>query len=214
VTEDLEKNSIREFNSWARTYDNSILHFFFTRSNKSIVKLLPLTKEVSILDVGTGTGILIGQVLLKNKSAHLFGVDNSPEMLNKAKSKFQGKNNVTITLGSANKLPYEDNSFEFVTCANSFHHHPDSLNSLKEMKRVLKPGGKVILSDGSLDGFLRQKVFKAENSNHKERKVYRYTKGQMKDLFIQAGLINISQYYSLHFNLVTVGEKRSQNCRN
>ena len=208
--EDLEKNSIGQFNSWAKTYDSpSIYHFFFTHSNKAIVRLLPPTREVSILDVGTGTGILIEQVLLKNKSAYLFGIDISPEMVKKAKRKFQGKNNVTIALGSANKLPYKDNSFEFVTCANSFHHHPDSIQSLKEMKRVLKPAGKVILSDGCLDGFPRQFVFKIENSNNKEGKVYWYTKEQTKDLFIQAGFINISQHYSLHFNLITAGEKRS-----
>ncbi|GAF88545.1 unnamed protein product, partial [marine sediment metagenome] len=109
--------------------------------------LLPQTLEVSILDVGVGTGILIEQVLPKNKSAHLFGVDISPEMVKKAKRKFKGKNNVSIALGSASKLPHKDNSFEFVTCVNSFHHHPDSIQSLEEMKRVLKPGGKVILSD-------------------------------------------------------------------
>lgn len=208
--EDLEKNSISQFNSWAKTYDSpSIHHFFFTRSNKAIVKLLPQILEVSILDVGTGTGILIEQVLLKNKSAHLSGVDISPEMVKKAKSKFQEKNNVMIALGSPNKLPYKDNSFEFLTCANSFHHHPDSIQSLKEMKRVLKPGGKVILSDGCLDGFPRQFVFKIENNINKEGKVHRYTKEQTKDLFIQVGFINISQQYSLHFNLITVGEKRS-----
>jgi ubiquinone/menaquinone biosynthesis C-methylase UbiE len=208
--EDLEKNSIVQFNSWAENYDNpSIRNGFFTRSNKAIVKLLPQTFEVSILDVGTGTGILIEQVILKNKSAHLFGIDISPEMVKKAKRKFQGKNNVTVALGSVNKLPYKDNSFEFVTCANSFHHHPDSMQSLKEIKRVLKPGGKLILSDGCLDGFFRQFVFKIENSINKEGKIFRYTKRQVKDLFVQAGFMNISQHYSLYFNLITTGEKRS-----
>ena len=177
-----------------------------TRSNKAIVRLLPQIIEVSILDVGVGTGILIEQVISKNKSAHLYGVDISPEMVKKAKRKFKGKNNVTVALGSANKLPQKDNSFEFVTCVNSFHHHPDSIQSLKEMKRVLKPGEKVIISDGCLDGFFRHTVFKIENNSSKEGKVHRYTKGQMKDLFIQAGFINISQYYSLYFNLITVGE--------
>ncbi len=208
--EDSEKNSIIKFNSWAKTYDNSsIYNFFLTHSNKAIVRLLPQILEVSILDVGVGTGILIEQVLPKNKSANLFGIDISPEMVKKAKRKFKGKSNVTIALGSASKLPHKDNSFEFVTCVNSFHHHADSIQSLKEMKRVLKPGGKVILSDGCLDGFFRHTVFKIESSNGKEGKVYRYTKGQTKDLFIQAGFINISQHYSLYFNLITVGEKQS-----
>ncbi len=208
--EDSEKSSIIIFNTWAKTYDNlSIYNLFLTHSNKAIVKLLPQTLELSILDVGVGTGILIEQVLVKNKSAHLSGVDNSPEMVKKAKRKFQGKSNVSIVLGSANKLPHKDNSFKFVTCVNSFHHHPDSNQSLKEMKRVLKPGGKVILSDGCLDGFFRHTVFKIESSNSKEGKVCRYTRGQTKDLFTQAGFINISQHYSLYFNLITVGEKRS-----
>ena len=208
--EDLEKKSINIFNSWAKTYDNlSIYNIFLTRSNKAIAKLLPQTLEVSILDVGVGTGILIEQVLPKNKSAHLSGIDISPEMVKKAKRKFKGKSNVTIALGSAGKLPHKDNSFEFVTCVNSFHHHPDSIRSLEEMKRVLKPGGKIILSDGCLDGFFRHTVFRIENSNSKEGKVYRYTKGQTKDLFSQTGFINISQHYSLYFNLITIGEKRS-----
>ncbi len=190
--EDLEKNSIIKFNSWTKTYDSpSIYNFFLTLSNKAIVRLLPQTLEVSILDVGVGTGILIEQMLPRNKSAHLFGIDISPEMVKKAKIKFKGKSNITIALGSANKLPHKDNSFEFVTCVNSFHHHPDSIQSLKEMERVLKPGGKVILSDGCLDGFFRHTVFKIENSNRKEGKVYRYNKGQKKELFIQAGFINI-----------------------
>lgn len=208
--EDSEKNSIIIFNSWAKTYDNlSIYNLFLTHSNKAIVRLLPQTLEVSILDVGVGTGILIGQVLPKNKSVHLFGIDISPEMVKKAKRKFKGKSNVMIALGSADKLPHKDNSFEFVTCVNSFHHHPDSIQSLKEMERVLKPGGKVILSDGCLDGFFRHTVFKIESSSSKEGKVYRYTRGQTKDLFTQAGFINISQHYSLYFNLITIGEKRS-----
>ena len=68
--EDSEKNSIIKFNSWAKTYDNaSIYNSFLTRSNKAIVRLLPQTLEVSILDVGVGTGILIEQVLTQNKSA-------------------------------------------------------------------------------------------------------------------------------------------------
>ena len=205
--EDLEKNSVREFNSWAKNYDNPFNHFFFTHSNQAVVKLLSLTEVVSILDVGVGTGILIELVLLKSKMVRLFGVDISPEMVKRARKKFQGNNNVVIDLGSASKLPYKDNSFDFVTCSNSFHHYPNSFQSLKEMKRVLKQGGKVVLLDGCLDGIFRQIVFKTENNINKEGKVYRYTKAQMKNLFNQVGFINISQGYSFYFGLITVGEK-------
>ena len=40
-------------------------------------------------------------------------------------------------------MPYEDDSFDYVTCASSFHHHPNPFQSIKEMVRVLKLGGKL-----------------------------------------------------------------------
>jgi ubiquinone/menaquinone biosynthesis C-methylase UbiE len=205
--EKLEKHSIDEFDVWAKTYDSPSNHFFFTWMNSPILKFLPLAKSFSLLDVGAGTGILLELILSKSKIAKLSGVDSSPMMVRNAKIKFRKNKNVSIKLGFAGKLPYKDNSFDFVVCANSFHHHPDSLKSLKDMKRVVKRGGKIILLDGCLDGKLRQLLFNRENKVHKEGKVYRYTKEQMKNLFQEAGLTNISQLFSMHINLITVGEK-------
>ena len=54
--------------------------------------------------------------------------------------------------GSADKLPYPDESFDIVTCSQSFHHYPYPEKAMKEAMRVLKPCGLYILSDTGIGG--------------------------------------------------------------
>ena len=55
-------------------------------------------------------------------------------------------------VGSADKLPYPDGSFDIVACSQSFHHYPYPEKAMLEAKRVLKPGGLYILSDTGIGG--------------------------------------------------------------
>ena len=55
-------------------------------------------------------------------------------------------------VSSADKLPYPDESFDIVTCSQSFHHYPYPEQAMQEAKRVLKPGGLYILSDTGIGG--------------------------------------------------------------
>lgn len=162
-----------------------------------------------MLDVGCGTGILIEQLLRLNKDLNLNGLDLSEDMLHVAKQKFANNAHVKLHVSSAVNMPFKDNSFDYVTCVQSFHHHPDSLQSLREMRRVLKSKGKLLLIDNSLDGFLRIVLHKLEQRLHPEREtdIFRYTKQQMKDLFQKAGFKNIQQQHFWYFLLITVGEK-------
>ena len=200
----LEENSKKEFNSWAKTYDNFFNHLFFSFSNKKVVNLINFNKNSSILDVGSGTGILIEQ-LVSNKNLRIYGLDLSPEMVRISKEKFKKNKNVTIALGSAVKMPFKNNSFDYVTCSHSFHHHPSSLQSLKEMYRVLKHHGKIIILDASKDGIVRKLFCKIIDII--EGKVLHYSKDEMKNLFNKVGLniINQQNFGLLHF--ITTGEK-------
>lgn len=203
----LEKNSIEEFSKWADSYDNPLTSITFRQTNTKIVKLLDPKQNSSLLDVGCGSGILIKYLLETNRGMKLFGLDITSKMVEVAKRKFANDPNVEITLGSAIKMPYKNNTFDYVTCASSFHHHPDPLKSAKEMVRVLKPGGKLLILDMCIEGLLRRILFKIENVYHNEGKVFRLTNKEMFDLFQKVGLRQIEQSTFLYFNLVTIGTK-------
>ncbi|PIV08806.1 16S rRNA (cytosine(1402)-N(4))-methyltransferase [Candidatus Roizmanbacteria bacterium CG17_big_fil_post_rev_8_21_14_2_50_39_7] len=203
----LEKNSIEEFSKWAENYDNPLTSITFRKTNEKIVQLLNPKRNSSFLDVGCGSGILIKNLLALNSNIKLYGLDITPKMVEVAKRKFGNEPNVEITLGSAVKMPYQDNTFDYVTCASSFHHHPDPLQSAKEMVRVLKPGGRLLILDMCIEGLLRKILFKVENVYHNEGKVYRLTNKEMYDLYKKVGLKDIKQSTFLYFTLITVGIK-------
>jgi len=205
---DSEKHSIIQFNKWAQTYDkNFISYYHFYYLNKQVTKLLNPQRGSSVLDIGFGTGLLLDQLLRSDKDLRLYGLDISEEMYKKAEAKFSGNPRVNLTLGSANKLPYADGAFDYVTCVHSLHHHADTQQSLKEMYRVLKPGGKVVVIDPSIDGFLRKIFLKLSVFVHNEKGTRHYTKSQMKALFEKAGFKNIRQDHSWDLALINLGEK-------
>lgn len=86
-----------------------------------------------ILDVGCGTGI-IRDLYPEND---ITGIDISPGMLKYHKGKF--------VQGSADNMPFDNNSFDFIVCRSLLHHLPDAEAGLIEMKRVLRPGGKIVM---------------------------------------------------------------------
>ncbi len=203
-----EENTLLQFNKWANFYDTPVNYLTFYLANRKLLRLLNLQKANSILDVGCGTGILLEQLLKTGNDLQLFGLDISDTMLTVAKKKFSGTN-VQLTLGSAIHMPFKDNSFDFVTCVHSFHHHPDTLQSLKEMKRVVKKGGKVIILDNFLDGIFRKGFHNLERKLFPEREkdIQRFTKEGMRELFQLVGFKNIQHYIHQYFVLITIGEK-------
>lgn len=126
---DLERRSIRQFDRWAQDYDQQ-LYWAFYLSNRALATLLDPDPGTSFLDVGCGTGILLQQLHHLNRGLTLHGVDISPEMLRVARAKLQSVS-VKLEETCADALPFEGNSFDYVSCANSFHHHPHPLESLK-----------------------------------------------------------------------------------
>ena len=203
----LEKNSIRQFTRWAENYDNPFTSITFRQTNAKIMELLNPTSNSSLLDVGCGSGILIQKLLSLKRNMKLYGLDITPKMVEVAIKKFTNNSNVEITLGSAVKMPYKDDSFDYVTCASSFHHHPNPFQSIKEMVRVLKPGGRLLILDMCIEGFLRKLLFKIENMYHNEGKVFRLTNKEMYDLYKKVRLTQITQSTFLYFTLITEGIK-------
>ena len=149
---DYEALSKKHFDSQASEYDARETAYYSKYpkiSCRDVADRLRSTSYEKLLDVGCGTGYLF-ELLLTQREAEYYGLDLSPEMLKMAKAKFSGR--VTLVEGSADRLPYADNSFDVVTCIQSFHHYPNPDKAMQESFRVLKPGGLYILSDTGVGG--------------------------------------------------------------
>jgi SAM-dependent methyltransferase len=101
------------------------------------------------LDVACGPGLLV--CALATRVRHVTGIDLTPAMLEQARRTqlAQGLTNVTWDQGDVTALPYADASFDIVTCRFAFHHFPDPVAVLLEMRRVCRGGGRVVVADSS-----------------------------------------------------------------
>ena len=91
-----------------------------------------------ILDVGCGTG---GNLSMLSQFGDAEGVDISPDALEFCRQ----RGLANVRLGAAEKLPYDDATFDLVTALDVVEHLDDDVSGLREMRRVLKPNGRVLL---------------------------------------------------------------------
>jgi ubiquinone/menaquinone biosynthesis C-methylase UbiE len=149
----IEKQNIRYYDIEALDYDATR---YDTRSGKRAddfhKRLLhQLFKEVGsnswrILELGCGTGRL--SVERAKQHSFLVGVDMSKSMANIASSRFRNARlkNLALVLGNANAIPFSDNSFEGVYAILLINLMPDYRITLKEISRVLVPGGILVFN--------------------------------------------------------------------
>ena len=98
-----------------------------------------------LLDCGCGTGPMISLLYDKDPTKHYTGLDITPRMIEVGRAK--GLAGVEWVVGDCENLPFEENSFDVVICSNSFHHYPNPQRFFDSVKRVLRPGGRLILQD-------------------------------------------------------------------
>ena len=99
----------------------------------------------SVLDVGCGTGALLSRLQATHPVSQLTGVDASAEMLEIARNRLHPK--ITLHKSWAEKLPFDDCTFDTVASCNMFHFIRRPQEALKEMFRVVRPGGMVLITD-------------------------------------------------------------------
>ena len=100
-------------------------------------------KDKTVLDIACGEGY--GAVLLSQEAKFVSGVDGDNETILKAKVKYKAMN-LEFRMGKAEDIPFKDAEFDVVTCFETFEHATEHQRIISEFKRVLKPGGLLILS--------------------------------------------------------------------
>lgn len=146
MTDPLHKHG-RFFDAWSTFYRSTVLGLELRRIQRVAIERLRLVPGQRVLDLGCGPGD--GTVIITGAGATGIGLDYSLGMLGSARGEpmLAGR----LCRGDAGLLPFRDASFDKVVCTNSFHHYPDHRAALKEIARVLKPGGLLVLVDPRRD---------------------------------------------------------------
>src|SRR5439155_18179479 len=102
----------------------------------------------TVLDVATGTG-LVARELVRQKGCSVVGLDQSPEMLAAARERMRGLN-VKLVEGRADELPFGDAEFDALTFTYLLRYVDDSGATLRELARVVRPGGTIAMLEFAL----------------------------------------------------------------
>jgi len=117
------------------------------RGLAALVALAGTRPEDRALDVACGPGFLT--LAFAERCAEAVGFDATPVFVARASAEAarRGLTNVRFENGDAERLPFADASFEVVACRAAFHHFPRPERVLAEMKRVARPGGRLLVAD-------------------------------------------------------------------
>lgn len=179
----------RQFGEQAQAYLNSAVHAQ-GKDLQRLSNLLENCNNAQLLDLGCGAGH--ASFTAAAKVAQVVAYDLSAQMLTVVSTAAaeKGLANVRVQQGVAESLPFDDASFDIVISRYSAHHWHDVGQALREVKRVLKPGGRAILMDvvspghPLLDVYL-QTVEVLRDTSH----VRDYSPGEWLSMFTDAGLV-------------------------
>jgi len=135
---------VLEYAKAAQRYDEKWA-FYLEATTRETLRRLPMTPAARVLDVGCGTGELLRRLRAKYQDAVLAGLDPVAEMLEVARDKLSGKED--LRLGYADSLPWAAGTFDIVVSCNMFHYITHPVAAVREMERVLRPGGRIVITD-------------------------------------------------------------------
>ncbi|WP_343067883.1 methyltransferase domain-containing protein [Sulfitobacter aestuariivivens] len=123
------------------------------RRRASFDALGPLPGE-TILDLGCGNGLLtLDLARAVGPQGRVIGVDPSADMLNVARKRLEGFDNIALEEGLADALPLADAQIDRAVSVQVFEYIDDRIGALTEIRRVLKPGGVAVVADMNFDMF-------------------------------------------------------------
>ena len=135
------------FNEIAETWDKRFQTWELTNFLKRLLPTFGLMEGQKIMDAGTGTGILIPFLLhAVGPTGHITAIDYADKMIEVCRSKYGNRSNVSLAVQKVEQINYSSESFDVVTCFGLFPHLENRQEALRQMNRVLKRGGRLIIA--------------------------------------------------------------------
>ncbi len=113
---------------------------------EKLLEFVKMEESQAFLEIGCGNG-LVTKHLAEEYSASVTGIDIDPQQIELARNSVNGMENLRYLEANAADLPFKEGSFNVVFSFGVLHHIKDWLDALKEVKRVLKPGGYFVYAD-------------------------------------------------------------------
>ena len=139
------------FDAWSRVYDFPLVQLATYRPvHDAVLRTLAAEPCARVLDVGCGTGRLAARLIDTPGVRSVVGCDFSAGMLAHAAERLRaasaGSTRVALVRGDATRLPFADGSFDAAVSTEAFHWFPDQGAALRELGRVLRPNGRLLLA--------------------------------------------------------------------
>jgi SAM-dependent methyltransferase len=130
-----------EFNDWARAGRGQGMEKGHRPVGEQAVELMAIPAGARVLDVGCGSGWASRLMAAKAINGRVAGIDIADEMIRLARETSLSFPNVEFQVASAERLPFSDGEFTHAFSMESLYYYADVLGALKEIRRVLAPGG-------------------------------------------------------------------------
>ena len=171
------------FDEIAANWDEMRSVFFPEEVRTTAYSLANIQKGKTAADIGAGTGFMTEGLLKAGLS--VIAIDQSENMLNNMKEKYKDFDGLTCVAGDSDALPLDEQSVDY-SFANMFLHHVvDPAKAISELYRILKPGGKLVITDLDSHDFSFLQT--------EQHDIWMgFQRSQVKDWFLDAGFKDVS----------------------
>jgi SAM-dependent methyltransferase len=206
-----KKRALAYYNVLSSAYDVLNPHLYTSSMRGEVAKMVDHGEPLRVLDVGCGTGYTTAGILQLGSVCEAVGVDQNQRQLQRAARNLSTeKSRLALSRGDVENLPFRDNSFDAVVSVGAVEYFPDPERALKEMVRVVKPQGRVVIVGPEFDWFkkvLLHKLFYAPEQRDFEGMFYRAGL-----LDVETALTGVSTFFGTdRYVLIAAGTKRIEN---
>ncbi|MCC4767150.1 methyltransferase domain-containing protein [Methanosarcina sp. DH1] len=171
---------------------------------------IDIKQDSIILDIGCGGGRTVNRLALLAPEGKVFGIDYSNDCVNWSIEFNKGlidSGKVEIHNASVEKIPFEDNKFDWALAVETVYFWPNLLQNFSEIKRVLKPSGRIMI----INEMYASQSFKDRNDPYvKAGNLKLHTPQELEELLKKAGYVNIQTHLVENKNwMCCIGEKSS-----
>ena len=177
-----------EFNQWVRDGRSGALESHHRCFVEDMISEMNVQPRDRILEIGCGEGWASRALALRVPEGMVVGLDVSDEMIHKARAGSAGCENLLLVWGEAESIPWQEKFFSKAVCVESFYYFEDPEKVLREIYRVLSPGGSLWI----LNHLSRENEFTLAWLNHLNVPVHLHTADEYGKLLAACGFVQYS----------------------